>query len=189
MPGLLKNAFFWLLLLFAVAAGLWTMQEKSPQLSDTGSSGHIADAYMRGAVIHSFDINGARQQSLKSTHLVHYLDDSTTDLTSPYLNVYNDTAPPWVIQSETGRLSADGNLLYLDGAVDIQRDRSATRPPLKVITRDLAMNREDGYAESAEHATLLHGIKNRMEGDGLQAWLHEPMRVKLLSNVRGRYVQ
>jgi lipopolysaccharide export system protein LptC len=57
---------------------------------------------------------------------------------------------------------------------------------MHLVTRDLRVQRKAEYAETDQPVSANSGT-SQVEAVGMQAWLGEPMRIKLLSRVRGRY--
>ena len=116
----------------------------------------------------------------------HFPDDESTELTRPQMLLLAPGKPPWRVRSETGWISSGGALILLQGEVHIEREAGEGVRPLHLVTRDLRVQPKDEYAETDQPVRVESGA-NRVESIGLQAWLREPVRIKLLADVRGYY--
>lgn len=132
------------------------------------------------------DQTGQPKNFLIATKMYHLDADGTTHLEHPVMTLYNNVKP-WVIQSDTGVLFANGDDLFLAGAVKITRDAAPRVKPLVINTTDLKVSLPNNYAETAQWAELI-SAPSRTEGVGMQVTFIEPVHLKLLANVKGRYV-
>jgi lipopolysaccharide export system protein LptC len=102
------------------------------------------------------------------------------------MTLHNSDTPPWVIRSESGILEADGDNLLLEGKVFISRDAVNKREAFEINTSNLRVKLSISYAETGEWAEIIDG-RNRTEGVGLESTFVNPVRLKFLSRVKGRY--
>ena len=102
------------------------------------------------------------------------------------MTLHNSDTPPWIIRSEAGILAADGDNLLLKGQVFISRDAMKKRNSFKINTSNLRVKLSISYAETDEWAEIIDG-RNRTEGVGLESTFVDPVRLKFLSRVKGRY--
>ena len=116
----------------------------------------------------------------------HFPNDDSTQLQRPRLEIHDDDRPPWKIRSERGWVSGDKQLVLLQGEVHIDREAAPEVRPLHIVTHDLRVQPDNNYAETdaAVHAT---SRDDWLDSVGMQLWFARPIRVKLLSQVRGRY--
>jgi lipopolysaccharide export system protein LptC len=129
---------------------------------------------------------GVVKNKLLGDELIHYNDDGTTHTLNPVLFFYNGKTPPWVIKSETGLLSGDGKDLFLDGKVIIAREKAKGVAPLTILTRALKVKPETRYAETKEWTELI-SASNKTTGTGMQLTFVQPIHLRLLANVKGKY--
>ena len=148
--------------------------------------GHSPDYFSTG--YHKLEMNedGVAKNELFADKMFHYADDGTTHLESPVMTLYNSDKPPWVIKSETGILEADGDHLLLAGKVFISRDGINSDRPFKINTSNLYVQLSINYAETVEWGEIIDG-QNRTEGVGMETTFVDPVRLKFLSKVKGRY--
>jgi lipopolysaccharide export system protein LptC len=147
---------------------------------------HSPDYYSKGYTKWQMDATGKLSSKLTAEKMVHYSDDMTTHAVKPLMYFFNQTTPPWVVQSETSILSADGKDLFLNGKVHVHRDHAEGASELTINTFNLKVKPETSYAETTEWAELLNP-PNVTTGTGMKMVFVEPIYVELLSNVKGRY--
>ena len=132
------------------------------------------------------DTQGMPLNKVVADKVTHFSDDDTTELINPVMTLFKGDAPPWIIRSETGIVPAGGRDLFLNGKVFIDREKAPGYKRIKVITSNLRVKPEQNYAETDEWTELIMP-PNRTTGTGMEANFSEPLRIKLLSGVRGRY--
>lgn len=161
--------------------------ETSAPPSDTQRGPRSVDYYLTGVNVLRMTKAGKPAHRLIAKEARHFTDDDTTELDDPRLTVFQETSPPWQIDSETAWLSADGSLLLLSGEVIIDREGDAQNTPVHLVTSELRIQPEQDYAETDEHVRV-DSESDRIESVGLQAWLRPPSKLKFLSQVKGYYV-
>lgn len=179
------------LLLAAISWGLVEMFRVEYQTGDDSLEApkHSADYFSTGYLRKDLNEQGKLKSELAAKNILHYSDDGTTHIDNPKLTLYNSdpATPPWVIKSEKGILSADGENLLLAGKVFIERTKAEGVRQMIIRTTNLRVNPKISYAETAEWAELL-SPPHRIEGKGMQITFKKPINIKLLSNVKSRYV-
>ena len=130
--------------------------------------------------------NGLAKNELIADKMTHYSEDKTTHLVSPIMTLHDSDMPPWIIRSETGVLEADGDNLLLAGKVFISRESMKKRNAFQLNTSNLRVKLSTSYAKTDEWAVIIDG-RNRTEGVGLESTFVDPIRLKFLSRVKGRY--
>lgn len=148
---------------------------------------HSPDFYSVNYFKKEMTSEGMVANELKADKMTHYSDDGTTHLKSPVMTLFNSDKPPWVIESETGILEADKDNLFLGGDVFISREGRGKLKPFNLNTTELKVKLSTSYAETSEWAEIVD-VPNRTEGVGMEMTFVEPIRVKFLSRVKGRYV-
>lgn len=177
---------FWTVLFFLlVGTGfLANFFEQSAPL-ETVISGRIVDSFSTGYYKKEMDASGSIQRELYANKVLHYSDD-ITHIEQPIMTLHNRDTPPWVIQSETGVLAADGDNLWLHGNVFISRTETSGLNPFKINTSELHIDLSQNQAQTKQWAQIIDGTRIT-EGVGLQVVFTRPIKVKFLSKVRGRY--
>ncbi len=151
---------------------------------------HSVDYFSTGYLRKDMNEQGILKSELSAQSILHYSDDGVTHIQKPTLILYNPEnprVPPWIVKSEGGVLSKDGKNLFLKGKVSIDRKAAEGTRQVNILTSNLRVQPKISYAESSEWsqiATPPHSI----EGTGIQMTFKRPLYVKLLSNVKSRYV-
>lgn len=147
---------------------------------------HTPDYILERFSTITMDDNGKPKQRLNAEQMVHFPDDKSAQLTNPRLAFYEDAHPPWRINSERGSVLGDGEILLFQGKVQIDRDEAPGVLPINILTSDLEVRSKDNYAETTKDVDA-KSRRDRVQAKGMQAWFKQPMRIKLLAMVRGRY--
>lgn len=175
------------LVLLAVAAITWWFgpRQGAPEIQATRDDTR-PDYYLKGFTATQMGADGTPLRRLKAERMEHFPHDDSTVLESPLMTVFEPQRPPWTVESEQGWLSGDGELLLLQGAVEIHREQSEGVRPVHIYTRDLRVQPEQNYAET-DRPIEIRSDNSRVTSIGMQAWFARPSRIKLLANVRGHY--
>ena len=174
--------------LMAVTAW-WASSDEpsSPALSFQDEQGSGLDYYLRDVKTTSLGPDGQPIRILQAAEIRHLQADGGSQLQQPSLLMYPDTGPPWRIEAASGRLSASGDMLMLDGAVQITRAQSPTTAPVQLDTQHVRIQTRQHYFETDEPVQIVSAA-HRLQATGLQAWLQTPVKLHFLHAVRGRYV-
>jgi lipopolysaccharide export system protein LptC len=147
---------------------------------------HSADYFSNGYSKWEMSATGTLKTRLIADKMLHYKDDGTIHLEKPVMTFTNPHAPPWVIRSETGIVSADGKTVFLNGKAVIDRAKAENVAPLTINTSNLKVKPETSYAQTADWAELI-SLPQRTTGIGMKLVYAAPIRVELLAKVRGHY--
>ncbi len=148
---------------------------------------HTPDYFSTGYYKKEMAEDGLIKSELIADKMIHYSDDETTHLENPVMTLYNPSVPPWIIKSETAVLEADGDHLQLLGKVFISRASTKKLRLFKLNTSKMKVKLSTNYAETNQWAEIIDD-KNTTKGVGLEITFKEPVRIKFLSKVKGRYV-
>ncbi|PCH84066.1 MAG: LPS export ABC transporter periplasmic protein LptC [Piscirickettsiaceae bacterium] len=176
------------LLLAILAAGTWWLaflQEPEPETAARNPS-HKVDYYLRHFSVLSLTDTGTAKQKLRAYYLQHFADDDSTELTAPNITMFSPDKPDLHITSDTGYISADGELVLLNGAVNIHRKATKDKAAMVIDTHNLRIQLANDFAETSEYVKIVSG-KSTVEGIGLKAHFREPINIKLLADVRGHH--
>ncbi len=175
------------ILLIVMTLGSWLLaQREALEELRISATGHTPDYYLEDFGVTNMNAQGQPDKYLTAERMVHYPDDDSTELTHPKMVIYDGDRPPWKVISESGWISGDGELLLLHGEVTIDRLAAPEVRPLHLVTRDLRIRMQENYAETDQHVDA-RSLQDHVVSDGLQAWFNKPIRLKFLSNVRGRH--
>ena len=175
-----------LVALAGLAAATWWLQAEWHRQPARNPQAHTPDYFATGLEITAMDEAGKPRHRLKASKMMHYDDDDTTELESPDLTVYDPERPPWKVTAESGWVSPEGDEVLLQGEVIINRPESPKTRPLRIVTRDLRVFPDKDYAETDQHVEMF-SRNHWMESVGAEVWFEEPIRIRFLSQVRGRH--
>ena len=176
------------IILTIIAAGTWWVafiQEPEPD-KITKKPSHKIDYFLRDFDVLSMTLDGSPKQRIQATYMQHFMNDDSTELTKPVMTMFAPDKPELQITSETGYLSADGELVLLNGAVNIKREPFKKVAAMEIDTHNLRVQLLNDFAETNEFVNIKSG-GNTIEGTGLRAHFREPINIKILENVRGHH--
>lgn len=174
------------LLILLAAATWWLKEGAEPEVRFEHRPAHTPDYWVDRLSARTTDETGRNRRILSAESMRHYPDDDSTELTSPELLLLEPGKPHWRIRAESGWVSPDGELILLQGEVTVDRDAAEGIDPMHLTTRDLRIQPDDEYAETEQPVRGESG-PNWVESRGMQVWLRQPVRIKLLAEVRARY--
>lgn len=176
-----------LLALLVLAIVSWNILDISTTKQDRRApSENQLDFYAHGINTLQTDIEGKAKNRLIAKTMLHFEKDDHTELEQPVATLYQPDSPPWVIKSEQGLVSAEGKEITLQKNVSIQRDHSKTNQPVLITTDSLLLEPDNDYAETADPIRFTSG-QNVINSIGMKGHIKKPMKIELLSNVRGEY--
>ena len=184
----MKRRLFGFSLILALGLSLvwWVDRLTRPEVKRKEHARDIPDAYAVDLQVKRYGLDGRLLQALQTPRMVHYEKRGITELSQPVVWRFKTDAPPWRMQAENGVADHRRETLYLPGKVVIEREGKGDFAPLYIETEDLTYEAGNAYASTSEAVTFLSG-RQRVSAIGLQAWLSEPSRLKLLHRVRGYY--
>lgn len=170
----------------AVLLSWWLQQLNEQHEMEMKVAENSPDFFSTGYYKKEMDLDGKPKSELKADKMQHFKQDGSTHLDRPVMTLYNPNAAPWVIQSDTGIMAADGDNLQLNGQALIDREASENNSALTVKTSDLRVKLSTNYAETSAWAEII-SPPNQTSGTGMQVTFVSPIHLKLLSKVKGRY--
>ena len=169
-------------LLVAAGASGWILYDLDFDGAPTERAAPDApEAYMENFVSVEMDGAGRPRRRIEASYMAYHADQSV-ELTAPRYVLFRDEGEPWHVQSERGRVSPDGSVLWLPGRVDIWRNDASGTRDLDIRTGHLMVLTDSEYVETAEPVTI-RTPTSISSGVGMRAWLDET-RFELLSQVR-----
>lgn len=169
-------------LLVAAGASGWILYDLDPDDDSTERAAPDApEAYMENFTSVEMDSSGRPRRRIEASYMAYHADQSV-ELTDPRYVLFRDEGEPWHVQSERGRVSADGSVLWLLGRVDIWRNDASGTRDLDIRTGHLMVLTASEYGETTEPVTI-RTPASTSSGVGMRAWLDET-RFELLSKVR-----
>jgi lipopolysaccharide export system protein LptC len=184
----LKRHSLLLFFLVAVTAALswWLSDITTTEPATPQRKEHFPNAYAKQLTVVGYDAQGLPHYRIKAPTMRHYEKNDTTELDQPLMWQYNADKPPWVVRGEQAVMTSDNDSLFMPGKVVIDRAGTAGITPYHIVTRDLTVNTATIYAET-EQSIRIDSDDHWIKGIGMQGWLQDPVRIKLLNKVRGYY--
>ena len=145
---------------------------------------HDPDYYLQQFTGKVFNTDGSLHYKLDADQLKHYPDDNSVYVSMPVVRMFREPNPPWILTADEGLILNDGQLIHLNGAVDITQPGTA-QTMMKLLTRDLRIYTDQDYAETQARVDISQGA-SRTTAVGMHADLRLG-RVELLSKTRGKY--
>ena len=171
----------------AVALLTWWLQQMYEQRQiERRVAENSPDFFSTGYYKTEMDVNGLPKNELVADKMQHYKSDGSTHLEKPVMTLYNTNAEPWVIQSDSGIMAADGDHLQLNGHAVINREASENASALKITTSNLRVTLSTNFAETSDWAEII-SPPNKTSGTGMEVTFVSPIHLKFLSKVKGRY--
>lgn len=175
------------ILVVVSAATWWASRHNESQESVPHVDDHRPDYLVEGLRVVTMSSEGTPERRLVSEEMRHYSND-TTELDQPRLVVTAKDGAQWNVRAERGRVGPDGAWVLFQGAVQVHRDAAAGVEPVELRSEALRVQPKTEYLETDQPVRIKTG-ESWVEGVGLEAWVGGPLRIKLLSKVRGYYVQ
>ncbi|MBT4765939.1 MAG: LPS export ABC transporter periplasmic protein LptC [Methylococcales bacterium] len=183
----IRNLGLYSVLLFITLSSWWLLeQQQSEEVVPIKLEGHSADYFSEGYKKVEMDGMGNPVSILEAKTLTHFKDDQTTELAQCKITFFNSDGSSWIIQADAGVLWANGNDLFLNGVVHINRAPVEGVRPVQINTSDLKVKLDQSYAETDNWAEIITP-PDRTEGTGLQMIYSKPIQLELMHTVKGRY--
>ena len=112
-----------ILFIFAIAAFLsWWLSSTGPSfIPHLEVKRHDPDYYLVNFTLTTMDDKGNPKHQLSADNMYHYPDDDTANLENPRLVVYQNEKDSWEIRADSGLVSEEGNSVFLQGDVFVNR--------------------------------------------------------------------
>jgi lipopolysaccharide export system protein LptC len=186
---MLQNYKGFVALVILAVFSMW-MLKRMPEVIEVkqlAKAEHDVDYFSVGYTKLQMDEFGVPSNKLIADYAVHYRDTSEVKLINPVNIIFKMLAPPWVVSSEEGVFADSGETLFLKGHVDIKRKAAEGGQQIDIQTRNLMVEPKKQFAETVEWAEMVMG-QDTISGIGMKLFYESPMRIELLSKVRGLYV-
>lgn len=173
-----------LLGLFA-AAGITTWVLRSLNTGQRGAGAglyHDPDYYMENFTTLTMEEDGSPKSRLRAVYMAHYPDDDTTELLQPTMQIFRTERNPVFISADKGWVTADNEVILLQGNVRLWEDDAAGNRILQIDTSSARVLVEDEYAET-DKATKIISRRSTIVGTGMRAYLKES-RLEVLQHER-----
>jgi len=183
-----KSQFF-IFLIFVISTALfssWLLrsieQDDSVITKDTPIN---RDYYLEEFSTVIMDETGSPYYRLSSPHLDHYPVNQITKIRKPKLLIYNTKEYPWKLNANNARISNQGNLIYFNGDVKLDKSSANINENIVIIADELSVFIKEQFAESKSRVTIIQG-NNSVQANGMELDLKKHS-LELFSEVNGIY--
>ena len=172
----------------AVAVGsVWLLRETELQgLQAERPKTHVPDYYFTDATVTSLDVKGRPVSELVSPRMIHHPDDDSVEATQPRMRYFMKDGLPWYARADHGMEPSGGNLIYLDGHVEMTHPDQNGGPPLVIDTEHMKVDMDTNIATTDDPVDMVKG-ESHMHGIGMDGYMQDN-RMVLRTKVTGLYV-
>lgn len=146
----------------------------------------LPDAFMEDVVAVILDKQGKPKMKIASPYMVHYPQNDMTELETPKITLYRQSATPWFITSKYGKALQGIKQVDFWNNVNIHHAADEKAPATLIKTDTLTIYPQAKLADTQSKITLEQpGLVVKAVG------MHVDMNagdIKLLSQARGEYV-
>jgi len=146
---------------------------------------HTPDYFMEDFTITSMNEKGKPRSILTSAKMLHFPDDDSTELDSPFMTMIAETGKPWKIKADRGWVASNNKLILLSGNVRLDRVSGPNNRPVKLFTDKLRIHPELDFAETDRPVTMISN-KRRTTATGMRAYVRKG-KLQLLDDVHVSY--
>ena len=170
-----------------VGVTAWLQDKAVPPAEEPAvlSSKHTIDFYMEAYDATVMNEQGRPSHRIISPKMVHFPDDDTTELDSPYIVIYRKEGEPWRINAKRGWSASKNENILLTGDVVLDRNKSPYNAAMTLKTDKLRVRPDDEYAET-DTPVVMTGQNQRTNANGMRAYLAKG-QIQLLDKVKTRY--
>ena len=181
----------WLGIMLVLAAlavtTFWLLRETELQgMQAEQPKTHVPDYYFLDATVTSLNLQGQPQSELVSPRIIHHPDDDSVEAFQPKMRYFIKDGLPWYARADHGLQPSGGNLVYLDGHVEMTHPDQNGGPPLVIDTEHLKVDLTTNIASTDDPVTMVKGT-SRTDGIGMDGYMQDN-RMVLRTDVKGLYV-
>ena len=140
------------------------------------------DYYMEDFISYSMNNDGSLKNILRAVYMAHYPDNDTTELYSPEMEIFRADNVPLFIKAEKGWVTADNEIVLLQGKVRMWEINETGGTDLQVDTTDVKVLMTEEYAETDQYATIV-AKGSTITGTGVRAHFKDS-RLEVLNHER-----
>jgi lipopolysaccharide export system protein LptC len=133
----------------------------------------------------TYNKDGKAESTLSAARMVHFPDDDTTELESPRVVQTKPDQPKITVSANRGKLSRDGEDVYLYDNVVLDREAGAGHTAARLTTEYLQVVRDRSLARTDREVTIVEETR-ALSGKGME-YSNETRHFTLNSDVRARF--
>ena len=150
---------------------------------------HDPDYMVSNFTTTTYNRDGHAVTTLAAAQMQHYPDDDSTDVTGPRLVQSKPEQPRFTVQADRGKISREGDEIFLFDHVVFLRDADAKEPPAKMSTsflhvlRDRSLVRTDREVQFEQEGRWLTGRGMEYHTDTRELFLHADVRARFEARI------
>lgn len=133
----------------------------------------------------TYNREGAAESMLSAARMVHFPDDDTTELTSPRVVQTKPDEPKMTVRADRGKLSRDGEDIYLYDNVVLEREAGAGQSAATLTTEYLQVVRDRSLIRTDREVKITEETR-ALSGRGME-YNNDTRHFTLNADVRGRF--
>jgi lipopolysaccharide export system protein LptC len=133
----------------------------------------------------TYNREGAAESMLSAARMVHFPDDDTTELTSPRVVQTKPDEPKMTVRADRGKLSRDGEDIYLYDNVVLEREAGAGHSAARLTTDYLQVVRDRSLVRTDREVKIVEETR-ALSGRGME-YSNDTRHFTLNADVRGRF--
>ncbi|MFA7239974.1 MAG: LPS export ABC transporter periplasmic protein LptC [Sulfuricellaceae bacterium] len=150
-----------------------------------GSGRHDPDYWVENFTASRMGPDGVPKHVLTAGRMTHYPDDDSTELVRPHLTNFPPGAPPTHIEAQAGKVSSNGEQVWLTDKVKVTREAGRGASELTVTTDYLHVIPDKNFVQTDREVTM-HNADSDVSAVGME--LDGKTRIiKFLARVRGQH--
>ncbi len=146
---------------------------------------HDPDYLISNFTTTTYNRDGHADTMLGAAEMQHYPDDDSTDLTAPRFVQSKPDQPRFTVQADRGKISKEGDELFLYDHVVLLRDADAKEPAAKMTTSFLHVLRDKSLVLT-DREVLFEQEGRWLTGRGME-YRTDTRELFLENDVRGRF--
>ena len=172
------------LLIAAVASGVLLLRNTQEPKSAPATARLGIGYYMNDVELIITGDDGRALYRVRTNNAIQNVAAGTIDLDRVLIDYDPRTAIPWDLSADSGHITADRNIIQLEGGVEAQtRDENDT--PITIRTEFLELDTET-YIATTERKVAINYATNKVFATGMRAHFKED-RLLLLADVNGHF--
>ncbi len=176
-----------LLLAALLSIGWWLREIMQPEPETQRVTSENPDYIADNLKVYVYGEEGQLVQRLETPHMEHFESTASSVFTTPVLWRYNTETPPWRMQAEKAIAYSETDIIHMPGQVVMKREGTSAHPPYHIVTSNLSVETETAHT-TTDAPIRVDSNQQWIEAVGMEGWLKAPVKINLLSQVRGKYV-
>ncbi len=146
---------------------------------------HDPDYLVMNFTTTTYNRDGHAETLLAAAQMQHYPDDDSTEVTQPRVVQSKPEQPRFTVQADRGKISREGDEIFLYDHVVMLRDAVGEEPPARMTTSFLHILRDRGLVRT-DREVLFEQQGRSLTGRGME-YHTDTRELFLRSDVRARF--